>query len=138
MERIISNPRELESLAKDVIAFAGNLKLWCFYGEMGAGKTTFVRSICDQLGVKENVSSPTFALINEYRDGDGKPIYHFDFFRIEKESETVNIGCEEYFESGHLCLIEWPEKILNLLPDLLVKVRITLIGKMHRFIFSYE
>jgi tRNA threonylcarbamoyladenosine biosynthesis protein TsaE len=105
---------------------------------MGAGKTTFIRSICSELGVKENVTSPTFSIVNEYRDSYGKPVYHFDFYRIEKEQEAVDIGCEEYFYSGALCLIEWPEKILNLLPHELVKITIEVTHTKRRFTFSYE
>jgi tRNA threonylcarbamoyladenosine biosynthesis protein TsaE len=105
---------------------------------MGSGKTTFIRVICETLGARENVSSPTFSLINEYTDNNNNSIFHFDLYRILNEAEAVNIGCEEYFESGSICLIEWPEKILNLLPDNSVKVEITLEGLTRRFTFSYE
>jgi tRNA threonylcarbamoyladenosine biosynthesis protein TsaE len=138
IEKVISDTNELDSLAHDLISFAGQNKIWAFYGEMGAGKTTFIRHICSVFGVKENVSSPTFALINEYKAKMINTIYHFDFYRIEKESEAVNIGCEEYFESGSLCLIEWPEKILNLLPHPLIKIEIIVTGNIRKFTFSYE
>jgi tRNA threonylcarbamoyladenosine biosynthesis protein TsaE len=88
-----------------------------FEGPMGAGKTTLIKEFCKQLGIKENVSSPTFALVNEYEATDGKLIYHFDFYRINDEREALNIGALEYFESGKLCLIEWPSMIQNLLPE---------------------
>ncbi len=137
-ERIINDVNELDDLAHELIQFAGNLKIWAFHGEMGAGKTTFIRQICSALGVKENVSSPTFSLINEYKDVSGQPVFHFDFYRIEKIQEAVDIGCEEYFERGSLCLIEWPEKILNLLPHPLVKIMISVTGNSRKFTFSHE
>lgn len=92
-------------------------RLFAFFGEMGAGKTTFIKAICKTLGVTENISSPTFALVNEYADKNGNPVYHFDFYRIENEQEAIDIGVREYFSSGHYCFIEWPEKILHLLPE---------------------
>jgi tRNA threonylcarbamoyladenosine biosynthesis protein TsaE len=138
IERTVIDKGELGNLAEELIGFANDSKIWAFYGEMGAGKTTFIREICRKFGVKENVSSPTFSLINEYLDIKGKPIFHFDFFRIENEKEAINIGCEEYFESGSLCLIEWPEKILNLLPHPHVKILISVEETKRRITFSYE
>ena len=88
-----------------------------FEGPMGAGKTTLIKEFCRQMGVQENVSSPTFALVNEYEAENGKLIYHFDFYRISDEREALNIGALEYFESGNICLIEWPSLIPNLLPE---------------------
>ncbi|GHA53178.1 hypothetical protein GCM10007389_00390 [Pontibacter akesuensis] len=88
-----------------------------FEGQMGAGKTTLIKELCRQLGVQENVSSPTFALVNEYEGAAGKLIYHFDFYRIQEEREALDIGVLEYLESGKLCLIEWPSMIPNLLPE---------------------
>ncbi|MCC9136269.1 tRNA (adenosine(37)-N6)-threonylcarbamoyltransferase complex ATPase subunit type 1 TsaE [Pontibacter silvestris] len=88
-----------------------------FEGPMGAGKTTLIKELCRQLGVKDNVSSPTFALVNEYEAETGKLIYHFDFYRINDEREALDVGALEYFDSGSLCLIEWPSLIPNLLPD---------------------
>lgn len=95
-----------------------------FYGEMGAGKTTLIREICAQLGVTDVVNSPTFAIVNEYNAQDGEPIYHFDFYRINKTEEVYDFGYEEYFYSGNLCLIEWPEKIEEILPEEITKVYI--------------
>ena len=137
-EKIICETGELNQLASELIDFAGENRIWAFYGEMGAGKTTFIRVICNVMGVEENVSSPTFSLINEYVDLSGNAICHFDFYRIETEKEAVDIGCEEYFESGSLCLIEWPEKILNLLPRPHVKIDITTEDTKRRITFSYE
>lgn len=93
-----------------------------FYGEMGAGKTTFIKQICKKLGVKDTISSPTFSIVNEYQLSSGQTVYHFDFYRLNNESEALDIGIEEYFYSNHLCLIEWPEKINSLLPDNAIKV----------------
>jgi tRNA threonylcarbamoyladenosine biosynthesis protein TsaE len=102
-----------------------------FEGEMGAGKTTFIKAICKELGVTETVSSPTFSIVNEYETTSGKRLYHFDFYRIEQEQEALDIGTLEYFDSGNLCLIEWPTKIPNLLPEhyLLVTITATPNGK---------
>jgi tRNA threonylcarbamoyladenosine biosynthesis protein TsaE len=88
-----------------------------FEGEMGAGKTTFIKAVCRELGVSETVSSPTFSIVNEYRTGAGQRIYHFDFYRINDEQEALNLGFYDYLDSGNLCLIEWPAKIQNLLPE---------------------
>ena len=107
----------LEVTAKKLLNSFREVRLFAFFGEMGAGKTTFIKAICKALGVHENISSPTFALVNEYADEGGNPVYHFDFYRIENEQEAVDIGVREYFSSGHYCFIEWPEKILHLLPE---------------------
>ena len=99
-------------------------RVFAFYGKMGAGKTTFIQSICMALGTIDNVTSPTFALINEYRTGEMKSIFHFDFYRIKKLEEAFDLGYEDYLYSGNYCLIEWPEMIEPLLPDSFVKVKI--------------
>ena len=120
----IENLDSIHQTAKEFIAAMGEHKVFLFYGSMGAGKTTFIRAICEELGVKESVNSPTFAIINEYKSGNGDPIFHFDFYRINKEEEAFDFGYEDYFYSGNLCFVEWPEKIINLLPDDAVKVSI--------------
>lgn len=102
-----------------------DISVVAFYGHMGAGKTTLIREIASQLGVKDNVTSPTFALINQYIDGNGNMVNHFDFYRIDKLSEAYDMGYEEYFFGGDLCLVEWPEKIEELLPTDALKVTIT-------------
>ena len=107
---------DLEEAAKKIIAFSGNIKIWAFEGEMGAGKTTMIKAICKVLGVKENVTSPTFSLVNEYRSVEQEVFYHFDFYRLKQEEEALDIGVEEYFYSGNHCFIEWPSKISSLLP----------------------
>lgn len=96
-----------------------------FEGEMGAGKTTLIRALCAALGVADDVSSPTFALVNEYRDGRDQPVYHFDFYRIDSEDEAERIGASEYFDSGYLCLVEWPARVAGLLPLPYLEVRLT-------------
>jgi tRNA threonylcarbamoyladenosine biosynthesis protein TsaE len=106
---------QIDATAKKLITLAGEHKLWCFYGEMGAGKTTLIRAICKTFGVTGEVTSPTFSLVNEYRTSTGQTIYHFDFYRIRSIEEAYDIGYEDYFYSGHTCLIEWPEKIGELL-----------------------
>ena len=97
---------------------------WAFYGRMGAGKTTFISAVCSVLGVGDEVASPTFTIVNEYRTSDGTPVFHFDFYRIEKLSEVLDIGYEEYLDSGGICLMEWPEKIEELLPEDVLRVSI--------------
>lgn len=98
--------------------------VFAFYGKMGAGKTTFVKALCEVLGVEDAVSSPTFAIVNEYEAANGCPIYHFDFYRIKRLSEAYDMGCDEYFYSGNPCFIEWPELIEEILPEETVKVTI--------------
>lgn len=101
---------------------ATNLKVWQVEGEMGAGKTTLIKAIGEALGVKEVMSSPTFSIVNEYTAADGRPIYHFDFYRLKKEAEAMDIGVEEYLDSGNYCFMEWSEKIKGLLPPATFKV----------------
>lgn len=115
---------ELVPVAEKIIELAGNKKIISLYGEMGAGKTTLVKVLCKQLGVKENVSSPTFSLVNEYHSDIHSVIYHFDFYRIDSPSELLDIGIEEYFSSGSFCIIEWPEKALTLIPSEALKIYI--------------
>ena len=119
----------LPSVARDFIASLGDRHIFAFYGKMGAGKTTFITAICRELGVTEPVTSPTFAIVNEYQSADdgplhGAPIYHFDFYRIRRQEEAYDIGFDDYLDSGALCLIEWPELIEDLLPADTVYVHI--------------
>lgn len=113
----MSSLADLPAAASVLIEAADQEPVILFEGPMGAGKTTLIKEICSQLGVQENVSSPTFALVNEYEAAGGKLIYHFDFYRIKEEREALDIGALEYFDSGRLCLIEWPSMIPNLLPE---------------------
>lgn len=101
-------------------------------GEMGAGKTTLIRTLAERLGVEDQVTSPTFALVNQYETAAGERLFHFDFYRIDDEREAFDLGYEEYFYSGDLCLVEWPEKIERLLPDEVVEVRITVTAPDER------
>lgn len=105
----------LAESARSILNVAGNNTLWCFHGEMGAGKTTLIQTICKELGVTEEVTSPTFSLVNEYHTLSGKTIYHFDFYRIRSIEEVYDIGYEDYFYSNSICLIEWPSNIAALL-----------------------
>ena len=98
--------------------------VFAFYAPMGTGKTTFVKAICEELGVQDAINSPTFAIVNEYEAANGDPIYHFDFYRIKRLSEAFDMGCDDYFYSGNLCFIEWPELIEDILPEETVKVSI--------------
>ena len=118
----INSIDRIQEAAKEFVAQMGDNKVFAFYGKMGAGKTTFIKAICEELGVEDVVNSPTFAIVNEYTDGEGEPIFHFDFYRIKKESEAYDIGFEEYVYSGHLCFMEWPELIEDLLPEDTVRV----------------
>lgn len=108
---------ELPEAAERVIGYFKDYSVIAFYGHMGAGKTTLIREICEQLGVSDNVASPTFAIVNQYMAGSGDTINHFDFYRIDKPEEAFDLGYEEYFYSGDLCFVEWPEKIEGLLPE---------------------
>lgn len=110
--------------ASEFIKQMGDNTVFAFHGEMGAGKTTFIKAICEKLGVDDVINSPTFAIVNEYRSNSGELIYHFDFYRINKEEEAFDFGYEDYFFSGSLCFIEWPERIESLLPHDTVHVTV--------------
>ena len=124
MEIKINNINEINMAAKQFVDAMGNNSVFAFYGKMGAGKTTFIKAVCEQLGVKDVINSPTFAIVNEYLDGRGEPIYHFDFYRIKRHQEVLDIGYEDYIYSGNICFMEWPELIEELLPEDAVKVTI--------------
>ena len=125
----VSSESELSMVAKEIVALLKkDVQIVCFQGEMGAGKTTIIKVICEQLGVEDAMSSPTFSIVNEYRDQDDYSIYHFDFYRVEKLEEALDIGVEEYFYSGDLCLIEWPDKIKPIIPEKHLEISIKLVG----------
>ena len=125
MEIKIQSLESIHEAAREFIAAMGDNTVFALYGKMGAGKTTFVKALCEELGVSDVISSPTFAIVNEYRsDETGELIYHFDFYRIKKLSEVDDMGYEDYFYSGALCFIEWPELVEELLPGDAVKVTI--------------
>ncbi len=133
METIeIDSLRDLPDAAEAILDRAGERRVVAFYGEMGAGKTTLIRAICDRMGVTDAVSSPTFALVNHYVGDNDRNIYHFDFYRIDRLEEAFDLGYDEYFDSDALCLVEWPEKIEPLLPDDTLTVRIEVTGPTSR------
>ncbi len=107
--------KDLDGIAKELLEFIGDHRVLCFYGDLGAGKTTFIKSLCRQLGVADAVQSPTFFFVNEYETSSGEPIYHFDFYRLKTEEEAYDLGYEQYLFSGYFCFIEWPEKVKDLL-----------------------
>lgn len=121
----------IEHIAKEILKHSKSKNLM-FYGPMGAGKTTLIKAICKSLEVKDNISSPTFSLVNEYRTGDGESIYHFDFYRIKEETEALDMGFYEYLDSDGFCMIEWPEKIENLLPLDQQVIKIEIIDSQQR------
>jgi tRNA threonylcarbamoyladenosine biosynthesis protein TsaE len=120
----IENLNAINIAAQNFIKNVKDKKVFAFYGEMGAGKTTFIKAVCENLGVEDMINSPTFSIINEYSTTNEDTIYHMDCYRIEKESEAMDIGVTDYLYSGNYCFIEWPEKIERLLPDDIVKVKI--------------
>jgi len=125
MEITIENTEGLAAAARQFVEAMGEQRIFAFYGKMGAGKTTFIKAICEALGVEDVVTSPTFAIVNEYgADGAFDRVYHFDFYRIKNLREAYDIGCEEYFYSGCPCFIEWPELVEELLPENTVNVSI--------------
>ena len=125
MELKINGLDEINSVAKEFIEALGDEKIVAFYGKMGVGKTTFIKAVCEELGVQDVINSPTFAIVNEYLAGDGSTTYHFDFYRIKRQEEVLDIGFYEYVDSGCLCLMEWPELIEDYLPEETVKVYLT-------------
>lgn len=127
---------ELEEVARKLISNFGHLYVWCFEAEMGAGKTTLIKQICKELQVIDAMSSPTFAIINEYETQKGDTIYHFDCYRLESTEEALNIGIEDYLFGENRCLIEWPEIIESLLPAHYLKISINLVGDNARSLIA--
>lgn len=126
MQIRIDSTGTIRTAAKEFVANMGDSKVFAFYGKMGAGKTTFIKAICEELGVDDVITSPTFAIVNEYTsETTGDSIFHFDFYRIKNLDEVYDMGYEEYFYSGSLCFLEWPELIEELLPDDATRVTIT-------------
>jgi tRNA threonylcarbamoyladenosine biosynthesis protein TsaE len=125
MKIIITHKRNLHAAARKLLKYAGDKRIIAFYGSMGSGKTTIIKTICEQLGALDIVSSPTFTLVNEYRTATGESLYHIDFYRIRKTDEVFDFGLEEYLTGRSYCFLEWPEIIESILPENILKVRIS-------------
>lgn len=130
---IVQSLTELPVVASNILQNSSSQKIFLFYGEMGAGKTTLIKELCQQLGVQEQASSPTFAIVNEYKGTKGK-VFHFDFYRLKNQTEAMDMGYEEYFYSGDYCFIEWPEKIPDLLPEHYIRISIAVDERQVRHI----
>lgn len=131
MHLLLKSLADLDKAASEIITFAANQKTFLFYGDMGAGKTTLIRSLCKQLGTSDNVASPTFSIVNEYKTTK-ESIYHFDFYRLKTQTEALDMGFEEYLYSGNYCFIEWPEKIPDLLPLHYISIKISVESNNER------
>jgi tRNA threonylcarbamoyladenosine biosynthesis protein TsaE len=129
---IVNSQKELDSAARAIMNFADGQTIWLFDGEMGAGKTTLIKAIAQAFGVEDMVQSPTFSIVNEYRNPQDDIFYHFDFYRIKNEREALDVGTDEYFDSGDLCFIEWPQKISSLIPDTYLSIQIEVTSETTR------
>lgn len=136
MEKVyrVKDLSQLDEVAKDVLSVFSSGRVFALEGQMGAGKTTFTKSLCKALDCKDNVCSPTFAIVNVYLSPKAGEIYHFDFYRLEDVSEAVQIGTEEYFYSGSYCFLEWSERVLPLLPEDIVTIKIDVVSENERLI----
>ena len=131
----IASLSDIDAAAREFLGRIGSARIIALYGKMGAGKTTFTTALCRVLGVREDaVGSPTFAIVNEYRTAEGEPLFHFDFYRIEKPSEALDIGFYDYIDSGALCIMEWPENIEEILPEETLRVHISVLPDVTRIL----
>lgn len=137
MDIVINDKRHLASAAKKILKYSGDKKIFAFYGSMGAGKTTIIKSICEALGAVDIINSPTFTLVNEYKTSHGESLYHIDFYRIRKQEEVFDFGIEEYLTGESYCFMEWPELVEDILPEGMVSVRIT-VGENEERLLSLE
>lgn len=122
----------ISTTAEKVVEIAGSEKIWVFQGEMGAGKTTFIKALAKVFGVQDQISSPTFGIVNEYQNESSEEFYHFDFYRLDDPTEALDIGIEEYFYSGNYCWLEWAEKIAEFLPDQYFLIKIEILSETER------
>jgi tRNA threonylcarbamoyladenosine biosynthesis protein TsaE len=129
----VNSTSQLPQAAEAILANSAGNKIFLFYGEMGAGKTTLIKALCEELGVTEQATSPTFSIVNEYTGRDAR-IFHFDFYRLKNQTEALDMGYEEYFYSDAYCFIEWPEKIPDLLPNRYTNIRIRVLDSTSRSI----
>lgn len=134
MQLTVESEHALGSIAEQIIDFADGQSIWLFYGEMGSGKTTLIKAISASFGVEDTVQSPTFSIVNEYQNSEGELFYHFDFYRIKNETEALDIGIDEYFDSGAYCFVEWPQKIPTLIPDRFLRLELGIISETARVI----
>jgi len=134
----IGSLKDIHKAAQQFIQLMGKSTVFAFHGEMGAGKTTFIKALCEEMGVTDMITSPTFAIVNEYTTSDRRTIYHFDCYRLKNIREAFDLGAEEYFYSGGLCFIEWPEKIEELLPENTVIINIAVLNDGSREIAVAE
>lgn len=138
MKIIIADKSRLHDAARHFLKETAGRKIFAFYGQMGSGKTTFIKALCHEMGVADTVTSPTFTLVNEYRRPGNPNVYHFDFYRIKKITEVLDFGIEEYFDSGAPCFMEWPELIEPLLPDETLRLSITVAPDGSRIIETID
>ena len=133
-EEISYSLAQIQEAAQKLLQAGRDANVWALHGTLGSGKTTLTKAVLNALGSHETVASPTFSIVNEYQTDKGETVYHFDFYRIKNEMEAYDIGTDEYFDSGHLCLVEWPEKILSLLPAQHFEIQIEIIDEHNRLI----
>jgi tRNA threonylcarbamoyladenosine biosynthesis protein TsaE len=126
----IATPQQLPEAAKQILQYGANAKVFAFYAEMGAGKTTLIKELCRQLGAQGNLSSPTYSIVNEYAAPNDKKIYHLDLYRLKNTEEAIAAGIEEYLHSGNYCFIEWPQHAEPVLPNNYIKIEIEINNQM--------
>lgn len=136
MHITINTVSKLSEAAKQLLEFAGDEKIFLFFGDMGSGKTTFIKNICKQLQVIDSVSSPTYSIVNEYTTPANLSVYHFDLYRLKTETEALDLGFDEYLDSGSYCFIEWPDRVSSYWPTHYIKVSLTVINETERTIVA--
>jgi tRNA threonylcarbamoyladenosine biosynthesis protein TsaE len=134
--KILATENELEKVSRVILDFAKEYRIVTFRGDLGAGKTTLIKNMCNFLGIKDAVTSPTFSIVNEYESADSQTVFHFDFYRLESEEEAFDMGVEDYFYGGNLCLIEWPSKIESVLPEKRLEVHISIAKGGRKFLIN--